>query len=103
MEVYSVFRIGAKEVMLKFCNEVHSRKVNKDKGIQTGYVGNYLNKRRINIPCGQINKLLGVALDSTNLTWSPHINNLIITCHNSLVKHEMHGRSQQWYLQNGRT
>ena len=36
------------------------------------------------IPCGQQNKLLGVTLDSPNLTWRPHINNLIIKCHKRL-------------------
>ena len=36
------------------------------------------------IPCGQLNKLLGLTLDSPNLTWRPHINNMIIKCHKRL-------------------
>ena len=36
------------------------------------------------IPCGHINKLLGLTLDSPNLTWKPHIQNLIMKCHKRL-------------------
>ena len=36
------------------------------------------------IPCCQINKLFGVTWDSPNLTWNPHVQNLIFKCHKRL-------------------